>query len=324
MVGVERYCEKCGAALEPGTRFCMTCGAPIAQEGAAQAAPAPAQPQVSAPRFCEQCGAPLETGQRACRRCGAPAPAVASAPAAPAQVVSPAHAAPVQAQVATQAPAAKKPGFLSGLFGRKKAAEAAAPAAQPAPTAPQPVSQPAPAPASPAGTCANCGAPLTPGYLFCEQCGTRVAAAAAEPAPAVAEPAPATPATSTFTSGPASPYPRTEASRTPTAPTAPAEVLTHPARPFVERRSTGERLELDLPATLGKGSAATTIIEGNDAVSRAHARVTRGQSGFLVEDLGSTNGTFVDGERLAEGTRVPLRDGAALRLADEELVFHTS
>jgi predicted component of type VI protein secretion system len=41
------------------------------------------------------------------------------------------------------------------------------------------------------------------------------------------------------------------------------------------------------------------IVVGDAEVSRQHARVTRTPAGYVLEDLGSTNGTFVNGERLA-------------------------
>jgi hypothetical protein len=45
-------------------------------------------------------------------------------------------------------------------------------------------------------------------------------------------------------------------------------------------------------------------------VSRRHARITFSDGKYLLEDLGSTNGTFINrGKRLSPGTRQPLNDG---------------
>jgi hypothetical protein len=41
------------------------------------------------------------------------------------------------------------------------------------------------------------------------------------------------------------------------------------------------------------------IVLGDAEVSRTHARLTRTPGGYVLEDLGSTNGSFVNGERLA-------------------------
>jgi pSer/pThr/pTyr-binding forkhead associated (FHA) protein/predicted Ser/Thr protein kinase len=58
---------------------------------------------------------------------------------------------------------------------------------------------------------------------------------------------------------------------------------------------------------------------GNDIeISRRHARVTREATGFVIEDLGSTNGTFVNGERIT-GAR-GLSAGDKLEMGDTKLV----
>ncbi|MCJ7678106.1 MAG: FHA domain-containing protein [Anaerolineales bacterium] len=41
------------------------------------------------------------------------------------------------------------------------------------------------------------------------------------------------------------------------------------------------------------------VVLGDAEISRQHARLTRTPAGFVLEDLGSTNGTFVNGDRLA-------------------------
>jgi DNA-binding NtrC family response regulator len=56
------------------------------------------------------------------------------------------------------------------------------------------------------------------------------------------------------------------------------------------------------------------------AVSRNHARIVRARSGgYLVQDLGSLNGTFVDGARV-RGTRA-LASGSVIGVANHVLVF---
>ncbi len=53
-------------------------------------------------------------------------------------------------------------------------------------------------------------------------------------------------------------------------------------------------------------------------VSRVHAELTLSESGWRLVDLGSANGTFVNGERIGSSE---LRDGSIIRFADEEYVF---
>jgi len=58
------------------------------------------------------------------------------------------------------------------------------------------------------------------------------------------------------------------------------------------------------------GRAEENDVFLNDtSVSRHHARLERGVVGCEVVDLGSTNGTFVNGERLLDGGSRPLQDG---------------
>lgn len=74
--------------------------------------------------------------------------------------------------------------------------------------------------------------------------------------------------------------------------------------------------------TIGRDSSNEITI--NDAeVSRRHARLTFQGGKFVLEDLGSTNGTFVNGQRLA-GPRV-LKAGEVVSFGEQiVLVFEAS
>jgi pSer/pThr/pTyr-binding forkhead associated (FHA) protein len=54
-------------------------------------------------------------------------------------------------------------------------------------------------------------------------------------------------------------------------------------------------------------------------ISRRHARLSVTGLEISIEDLGSKNGTWVDGERI--GSAVALRDGTSLRLGSETVRF---
>ncbi len=67
----------------------------------------------------------------------------------------------------------------------------------------------------------------------------------------------------------------------------------------------------DQELVMGRGSDVAILIE-DDGVSRRHAKVSRQKGGSLtITDLGSTNGTFLNGERVA--SRV-LKDGDKIQI----------
>jgi pSer/pThr/pTyr-binding forkhead associated (FHA) protein len=69
--------------------------------------------------------------------------------------------------------------------------------------------------------------------------------------------------------------------------------------------------------TIGRSTGADFIVEA-PLVSRVHCRLTAGASELEVTDLDSTNGTFVNGERVAE--RRTLRTGDRLGVGRVELL----
>jgi transcriptional regulator with GAF, ATPase, and Fis domain len=83
----------------------------------------------------------------------------------------------------------------------------------------------------------------------------------------------------------------------------------------------GVRLEIDKQATLGRSSEADLqLVDGK--VSRQHCRFTVRDGRLEVEDLGSHNGTYVNGERLASARALGAGDevavGDSLFLVDGE------
>lgn len=78
----------------------------------------------------------------------------------------------------------------------------------------------------------------------------------------------------------------------------------------IEGPAAGKTFELTGPVELGR-EAGLTISVDDDEMSRHHARVTPADPAAVVEDLGSTNGTFVNGRPLHG--RGPLAVGDQLR-----------
>jgi ABC transport system ATP-binding/permease protein len=62
---------------------------------------------------------------------------------------------------------------------------------------------------------------------------------------------------------------------------------------IVEGAEAGRRVALSSPLTVGRGEDADLVL-ADVLVSRRHARVTPSDTGAVVEDLGSRNGTFVN------------------------------
>lgn len=73
--------------------------------------------------------------------------------------------------------------------------------------------------------------------------------------------------------------------------------------------------------TLGRHPDCTIQLKSN-MVSRRHARVTRKDSSYFIEDMGSGNGTFLNGNRLEEPTA--LKDGDRVKFGPLLFRFETS
>ncbi|TWT37117.1 ABC transporter ATP-binding/permease protein [Posidoniimonas corsicana] len=71
------------------------------------------------------------------------------------------------------------------------------------------------------------------------------------------------------------------------------------------------------PFIIGRGENSGLEINST-SVSREHAQLERTAGGYLLRDLGSTNGTWINGARITEQT---LHDGDAVRIADICLTF---
>lgn len=74
----------------------------------------------------------------------------------------------------------------------------------------------------------------------------------------------------------------------------------------VEGENPGTRAELaDAPLLIGRGSDAAIKLD-DDYVSTRHARVAASGDEWFVEDLGSTNGTYVGPVRITQPTTIGL------------------
>ncbi len=93
----------------------------------------------------------------------------------------------------------------------------------------------------------------------------------------------------------------------------------------IVRESTQEEIIVEgINFIIGQSSELCQYsVTGNAAVSNRHARITKKKDGtYWIEDLFSTNGTFVDGMRIYQGHPTELRNGSRIFLADEQFTFH--
>lgn len=90
---------------------------------------------------------------------------------------------------------------------------------------------------------------------------------------------------------------------------------------YLIRENTNEKIDLNREnMVLGKGSDADYKLEGNKAISRRHAAFFYEDGQVYVEDLGSSNHTYV-GDCKVDGRQL-LQDQDRIRIADEDFIFY--
>ena len=171
--------------------------------------------------------------------------------------------------------------------------------------APQPQPEQPVAPPAPAGEikCPKCGASNPADSKFCSDCGEKLREAPA-PEPTIPTPTPTPPPT---------PTPKPSVAKLVTA-TGQEIALPGKAEIIIGRTDVGVVADID-----------TTPFGGHPGgVSRRHCKITVQEDQYSIEDLNRTNGTFVDGTRLAANTPTPLQNGAQIVLGKVAFTFQVS
>lgn len=70
----------------------------------------------------------------------------------------------------------------------------------------------------------------------------------------------------------------------------------------------GEVVAIDGEITVGRGGGCALVIAEDHYASTVHARVFRRGNDLFVDDLGSRNGTFVNGKRITTTTKLKRND----------------
>ena len=69
------------------------------------------------------------------------------------------------------------------------------------------------------------------------------------------------------------------------------------------------------PGGFGRRGGMWPELASCQYVSGSHGEIGRGSDGWILVDIGSTNGTFVNGQRLESGRGFPLKKGDRVRIA---------
>lgn len=96
-----------------------------------------------------------------------------------------------------------------------------------------------------------------------------------------------------------------------------------PVYPTVVRFKTGESFTIRQNSFV-IGTAADTVdycVLYNNSISRKHACIMKFEDGYYIQDLETTNGTFVNGVRVMPGRYTKLEPGCIIKLAEEEFEF---
>ncbi len=265
--------------------------------------------------LCSNCGSQQPDGAAFCDECGAKLGEVVPLAAAPSQ--------PTPTVVAATCPVCGVPVTPGEAFCDNCGAALGPTPSAPPPQAAAPLPPPPAAAPPPGGAliCSNCGTELEPGSHFCDMCGTPVSAPAPPPSPPIPTPAP-----------PSIP--------TPTPPPIPTPPPAYPPVAGIQGRLVVEGTNITLPFPPGR----TEIIVGREdpvsnvfpeidltdhggdegGVSRRHARIFLQGDQVFIEDLNSTNYTYVNQQKLTPEQPHPLNDGDEIRFGRMKLRFHAA
>jgi pSer/pThr/pTyr-binding forkhead associated (FHA) protein len=82
----------------------------------------------------------------------------------------------------------------------------------------------------------------------------------------------------------------------------------------------GEHFDLDTKSlTVGRGAPNDIRLDDDEFASAHHARIDPRRDGVWVEDIGSTNGTYVNGTRLSRPQK--LNPGDVIRVGETHLKY---
>ncbi|CAG7645467.1 hypothetical protein PAESOLCIP111_04956 [Paenibacillus solanacearum] len=103
-----------------------------------------------------------------------------------------------------------------------------------------------------------------------------------------------------------------------------AQALETAQIPYLEYSNNGayEKVPLDKSSfVIGRAGDGTDWVQEEAGVSRMHAEIVKEDAGYGIKDLGSKNGTLLNGEILVPYRVHPLKEGDIVKIVTKELVF---
>lgn len=160
--------------------------------------------------------------------------------------------------------------------------------------------------------CNDCGHPNPAEANFCSSCGAPLKAPAGAPPGPAPGPPPASDATTTSYMPP--PQPQEYDSTLDLTAAGPGMAT------LVVKRgpNVGSRFTLEADVVQAGRHPESQIFLDDITVSRRHVEVRREAEGYVVYDVGSLNGTYLNRQRV---DRAPLRNGDELQIGTFKLVF---
>ena len=87
-------------------------------------------------------------------------------------------------------------------------------------------------------------------------------------------------------------------------------------------KDTNESYSLTLPCVVGRSRNASDVkVSTRASVSRRHARIYMVAGTIMIQDMATTNGTYVDGVAVSNDAGTQLVNGCTVRLGDEDYTF---
>ena len=93
--------------------------------------------------------------------------------------------------------------------------------------------------------------------------------------------------------------------------------------PYIRREKTGEIYTINSESfVLGADPDCDAVISSNDYISRKHIMIKYENGNFTLTDIGSSNGTYINDNRLDVNTAYIIEPDTQMRLADELFTFY--